>query len=169
MEIRRANLIPDEYLLERDYQRFCEKTIRYLMAFLCFLLLMSSAILSMCYYLDKNRDMNVPPNIKQKYVDALARSELLKNKTALLEVAKKEDCNAIPTLANLLLSKPDSIKLTRIDISNAIQIEGFSIDPVTFNNYVAQINTQGSSKATVEKISLVNGVNTFIIKAEKIN
>lgn len=168
MEIRQANLIPKEYLHDRDFERFCKKTMRVLIVFCVIILLVSSAILSMWFYLDSNRDLDVPPEIKQKYSDALARSELLKNKIALLEIAKKEDCNVIPTLITILQTKPDNIKLTRVDISNNVQIEGFSNDPVSFNNYVAQINAQGSTKASVEKISVVNGVNTFVIKTEKI-
>lgn len=172
MQIQTANLIPKEYMQQEYYSRLCKKVTRILITVILIVLLLISIILGMCYYLQTNRDMDVPEAIKNDYITAQENSELLKKKKDLLLKAKSEDSLVIQTLFALLSAKPNDIKLTRLEITNtnAIQIEGFASDPASFNQYVSQINVQSSlfSKAVVEKIAASNGnVKTFSIKAER--
>jgi hypothetical protein len=172
MKIQAANLIPKEYMRQKYYTQLSKKVITCLMASILILLLFTSIIFGSCYYLETNRDMDVPANIRNEYTAAQANSELLKKKTEMFVKAKSEDSMVIETLAALLSAKPTDIKLTRFDIANTnvIQIEGFANDPASFNQYVAQINAQSTlfSKAVVEKIAGTTGeAKTFSIKAER--
>jgi hypothetical protein len=172
MQIQTANLIPKEYMQQEYYLQLCKKVTRILITAILSLVLLTSMIFGMCYYLQTNRDMDVPSTIKNDYLAAQENSELLKKKKELFLKAKSEDSQVIQTLSTLLSAKPNDIKLTRLDITNtnAIQIEGFASDPASFNQYVSQINVQSNlfSKAVVEKIAASTGdVKTFSIKAER--
>lgn len=172
MQIQNANLIPKTYLQQRYYSQFCRKVTRILTITALVLLLLTSIIFGVCYFLETNRDMDVPESIKNEYVAAQKNSELLKKKKELFTMAKSEDSQVIETLSAVLSAKPSDIKLTRFEITNTniIQIEGFAHDPASFNQYVSQINAQSNlfTKAVVEKIADASGdVKTFVLKAER--
>lgn len=172
MQIQSANLIPKAYMQQRYYSQFCSKVTRILTIIALALLLSTSIILGICYYLETNRDMDVPQNIRNEYAAAQKNSELLKKKKELFTMAKSEDSKVIETLSAVLSAKPSDIKLTRFEITNTniIQIEGFAHDPASFNQYVSQINAQSNlfTKAVVEKIADSSGdIKTFIIKVER--
>lgn len=168
MQIRPANLIPQEFVKNQEYEETCRKLRRLLVFGIFMLLLFVSIIAGIYYYMETNQDMDVPPEIKNEYLAAQKNNDLLQKKKELFQKAKSEDCRLIDTLHALLIAKPDGIKFTRLEISNTIRIEGFGTDPSKFNGYVAVINENKSDfpQAVVEKISSVpnQGLKTFSIK-----
>lgn len=166
--VQQANLIPEEMRSQHAHNKLQKKLIRILGIYCFVILFITTTVFSVTYYLNFYSDLDVPPQIKAEYEAAIAGDELLMKKRSLLQSARNEDCDAIQTLANIISKMPEGTKLTRVNIAQSIQIEGFSYDPSASNLFVGNINALGYFRASPEKISSSNGVNTFVIKAEKL-
>lgn len=159
--IKNGNFVPEEVLLENQYEKFkkvAKKWLKILNAVLLVLLLFEGFLF---YYFN---GIVVPPVLVMQYEIATSKMDGVKKELAKIENARKEDQNPVAGLTAVLGAKPLDVKLSTVSIG---QVEGnpawvtfdcVGINLVSFSEFTGKLNQDADlAGAVITKISSPGG------------
>lgn len=170
MQIRESNLIPVDFIRRRNYDDACFGIKRFFKLGILVLLGFSVTVGAYMYYIQNSRDQDVPEKIKTEYSKAQQDLIVLQKKEQMDKKVIEEDVNTLPILETLIQTKPSDIRLTKIEISANVLVEGFMRDPSACNQYVQALNSQSTvNKAIIERLTNVGltDMKSFGIRTNK--
>lgn len=174
MEIEPVNFIPLHVRKETQYQRLKKrigKIITIWMGVLTAVFLIESGF---CYYIANSGFLEVPAQVKSDYEFSLKNKENLAKKMEVLTNAKRENLGVVSIVDAVVKSKPNNIKLMKLEISDTkpgepgVQIEGYTTDANLFSEFTERLSKQKAfDGAAVNRIGSNESVKTGLIKGSR--